>query len=155
MKMKNNKTAGNLDEMQDQKILKMEEYGYWILFWGLALAVVVQLLLGGSIRQVAGELVVLLVGGAYVLATSLKNGLWTRNATPTRKGNAVASLIPAAAICVLNVIKLIQKKDIGTNDILIAAAFTIGTYVVCFAVLEVLRVLYEKRRSKLDDVGEE
>ena len=39
--MKNNKTAGNLDEMQDQKMLKMEEYGYWILFWGLALAVVV------------------------------------------------------------------------------------------------------------------
>ena len=43
-----------LDEMQDQKMLKMEEYGYWILFWGLALAVVIQLLLGGSIRQVGG-----------------------------------------------------------------------------------------------------
>ena len=144
-----------LDEMQDQKMLKMEEYGYWILFWGLALAVVVQLLLGGSIRQVAGELIVLLVGGAYVLATSLKNGLWTRSATPTRKRNAAVSIIPAAIIGVLNVIKLIQKKDIGTNDILIAAAFTVGTYVVCFAVLEVLRLLYEKRRSKLDDVGEE
>ena len=55
----------------------------------------------------------------------------------------------------LNVIKLIQKKDIGTNDILIAVAFAVGTYIVCFVVLEVLRVLYEKRRSKLDDVGEE
>ena len=119
-----------LDEMQDQKILKMEEYGCWILFWGLALAVVVQLLLGGSIRQIAGELIVLLVGGAYVLATSLKNGLWTRSATPTRKRNAAVSIIPAAIIGVLNVI-------------------------VCFAVLEVLRLLYEKRRSKLDDVGEE
>ena len=154
MKMKHNEN-NTLDEMQDQKMLKMEEYAYWILFWGLALAVVVQLLLGGSIRQVAGELIVLLIGGAYVLAASLKNGLWTRSSVPTRKRNAVASLIPAAVICVLNVIKLIQKKDIGTNDILIAAAFTIGTYVVCFAVLEVLRLLYEKRRSKLDDVGEE
>ncbi len=144
-----------LDEMQDQKMLKMEEYGYWILFWGLALAVVIQLLLGGSIRQVAGELIVLLLGGIYVLATSMKNGLWARNAAPTRKGNAVASIIPAAIIGVLNVIKLIQKKDIGTNDILIAVAFAVGTYIVCFVVLEVLRVLYEKRRSKLDDVGEE
>ena len=144
-----------LDEMQDQKMLKMEEYGCWILFWGLALAVVVQLLLGGSIRQVAGELIVLLVGGAYVLATSLKNCLWTRSATPTRKRNASVSIIPAAIIGVLNVIKLIQKKDIGTNDILIAVAFAVGTYIVCFVVLEVLRVLYEKRRSKLDDVGEE
>ena len=144
-----------LDEMQDQKMLKMEEYGYWILFWGLALAVVVQLLLGGSIRQVAGELIVLLAGGAYVLAASLKNGLWTRNAAPTRKKNAVTSIIPAVIIGALNVIKLIQKKDIGTNDILIAAAFTVGTYIVCFVALEALRLLYEKRRSRLDDVGEE
>ena len=85
MKMKHN-GKNTLDEMQDQKMLKMEEYGYWILFWGLALAVVIQLLLGGSIRQVAGELIVLLLGGIYVLATSMKNGLWTRNAAPTRKG---------------------------------------------------------------------
>ena len=152
MKSKGNNT---LDEMQDQKMVKMEEYGYWILFWGLALAVVVQLLLGGSIRQVAGELIVLLAGSAYVLATSLKNGLWTRSAAPTRKRNAVTSIIPAAVIGILNVIKLIQKKDVSTNDILIAAAFTVGTYIVCFIVLEGLRILYEKRRSRLDDVGEE
>ena len=144
-----------LDEMQDQKMLKMEEYGFWILFWGLALAVIVQLFLGGTLRQVAGELIVLAIGGVYVLAISLNNGLWTRSATPTRKRNAAVSIIPAAIIGVLNVIKLIQKKDIGTNDILIAVVFAVGTYIVCFVVLEVLRVLYEKRRSKLDDVGEE
>ena len=155
MKMKHNKTEGNLDEMQDQKMLKMEESGYWILFWGLALAVVVQLLLGGTIRQVAGELVVLLVGSVYVAAVSLKNGLWTRNATPTRKRNAVTSLIPAAAICVLNVIKLIQKQNINTNDILVTVGFTVGAYIACFVILEVFRALYEKRRSKLDETGEE
>ena len=144
MKMKHN-GKNTLDEMQDQKMLKMEEYGYWILFWGLALAVVIQLLLGGSIRQVAGELIVLLLGGIYVLATSMKNGLWTRNAAPTRKGNAV----------VLNGIKLVQKKSAGTNDILLAAVFTVAAYVFCFIVLEVLRTAYEKRRQKLDETGEE
>ena len=154
MKMKHNEN-NTLDEMQDQKMLKMEEYGYWILFWGLALAVVIQLLLGGSIRQVAGELIVLLLGGIYVLATSMKNGLWTRNAAPTRKGNAVASIIPAAVIGVLNGIKLVQKKSAGTNDILLAAVFTVAAYVFCFIVLEVLRTAYEKRRQKLDETGEE
>ena len=154
MKMKS-KGSDILDDMQDQKMLKMEEYGYWILFWGLALAVVIQLLLGGTIRQVAGELVVLLLGSVFVLANSLKNGLWTRNAVPTRKRNAVTSVIPAVIIGVLNGIKLIQRKNISTNDILIAVAFTVGTYIVCFVVLEVLRILYEKRRSRLDDVGEE
>lgn len=149
------KESNILDEMQDQKMLKMEEYGFWILFWGLAVAVVVQLLLGETIRQVAGELIVLLIGSVYMVAVSLKNGLWTRNATPTRKRNAVTSIIPAVLIGALNGIKLIQRKNITTNDILIAAAFTVGTYIVCFVVLEAFRTLYEKRRSKLDETGEE
>ena len=153
--MKSKQKNGILDEMRDQKMLKMEEYGFWILFWGLALAVVVQLLLGGTLRQVAGELIVLAIGGVYVLATSQKNGLWTRSAEPTRKSNAVASIIPAAVICVLNVIKLIQKKEISTNDILLGIGFTAAAYVLCFIVLEILRTAYEKRRQKLDDTGEE
>ena len=153
--MKSKQKNGIPDEMRDQKMLKMEEYGFWILFWGLALAVVVQLLLGGTLRQVAGELIVLAIGGVYVLATSQKNGLWTRSAEPTRKSNAVASIIPAAVICVLNVIKLIQKKEISTNDILLGIGFTAAAYVLCFIVLEILRTAYEKRRQKLDDTGEE
>ncbi len=154
MKMKHN-GKNTLDEMQDQKMLKMEEYGFWILFWGLALAVIVQLFLGGTLRQVAGELIVLAIGGVYVLATSMKNGLWTRSAEPTRKSNAVASIIPAAVIFVLNVIKLIQKKAIGTNDILLVIGFTAAAYVICFVVLEGFRTAYRKRRQKLDDTGEE
>ena len=153
--MKSKQKNGILDEMRDQKMLKMEEYGFWILFWGLALAVVVQLFLGGTLRQVAGELIVLAIGGVYVLATSQKNGLWTRSAEPTRKSNGVASIIPAAVICVLNVIKLIQKKEISTNDILLGIGFTAAAYVLCFIVLEILRTAYEKRRQKLDDTGEE
>ncbi|MBP5727992.1 MAG: hypothetical protein J6Y48_13055, partial [Clostridia bacterium] len=61
--MKSKQKNGIPDEMRDQKMLKMEEYGFWILFWGLALAVVVQLLLGGTLRQVAGELIILAIGG--------------------------------------------------------------------------------------------
>ena len=30
--MRKNKRTGFLDEMQDQKLLKLEEYGFWIVF---------------------------------------------------------------------------------------------------------------------------
>ena len=36
----------NLDEMQDRKLLKLEEYGFWIMFWALAAAIVIQLATG-------------------------------------------------------------------------------------------------------------
>ena len=47
------------------------------------------------------------------------------------------------------------NKSAGTNDILLAAVFTVAAYVFCFIVLEVLRTAYEKRRQKLDETGEE
>ena len=44
-----------LDEMQNQKLLKLEEYGFWIMFWALAVAIAVQLLTGATIKEVAGN----------------------------------------------------------------------------------------------------
>ena len=48
--MNKNAKKNILDEMQDQKMLKLEEYGFWILFWALTAAILVQLLMGGTLR---------------------------------------------------------------------------------------------------------
>ena len=151
--MRKNRT-NNLDEMQDQKLLKMEEYGFWIMFWALAIAIVVQLIIGSTLKEVVGEIAVLLIGSIYIAATSLKNGLWTRSSEPSRKGNAVISIIPTVIIAAINAFKMIQNNQLETNSILIAAAFAIVAYIGCFVILEVYRTAYNKRRKKLDDTDE-
>ncbi len=143
------------DEMQDQKMLKLEEYGFWIVFWGLAVIILVQLVTGGTIRQIAGELAALFIGSVFITFTYLKNGLWTRNSTPTRKGNALTSIIPAVLLGVIHIIKIVKNQEIKTNDILITVAVIAAAYAACFAVLELFRAVYQKRRSRLDDTGEE
>ena len=65
----------NLDEMQDQKLLKLEEYGFWVMFWALVLSIVIQLIIGSSIKEVLGEIIVLLIGSVYISVTTLKNAL--------------------------------------------------------------------------------
>ncbi|MBO4471281.1 MAG: hypothetical protein J5841_05965 [Clostridia bacterium] len=152
--MTKNAKKNNLDEMQEQKMLKLEECGFWILFFALAAAILVQLLMGGTIRQIAGEAIVLLIGSAFYAFSSLRNGLWTRNAVPTRKGNVSAAIIAALLVGVLNMVKLLKKPDAGTNDILIAAAFVAAAFVICYIVLELFRFVYQNRRAKLDDVDE-
>ena len=134
-----------LDEMQNQKLLKLEEYGFWIMFWALAVAIAVQLLTGATIKEVAGESIVLLIGSIYLSITALKNGIWTRKTTPTRKGNAMASLIAAIVIG--------AKTDAGS--LLTAIAISAATFLACFVVLELFRATYNKRRSELDDIDEE
>ena len=144
----------HLDEMQDQKLLKLEEYGYWILFWALLASIIIQFMMGGTIKQVLGEIIVFLVASAYLSVTTLKNGLWTRSSEPSRKGNAVISIIPAVIIAAINAFKMIQNNQLETNSILIAAAFAIAAYIGCFVILEVYRTAYNKRRKKLDDMDE-
>ena len=144
----------HLDEMQDQKLLKLDEYGYWIVFYALLASIIIQFMMGGTIKQVLGEIIVFLIAGAYLSLTTLKNGLWTRTSEPSRKGNAVVSVIPAVCIAAINAFKMIQNHKLETNSMLIAAALTIAGYIGCYVVLEIYRTAYIKRRKKLDDMDE-
>ena len=143
-----------LDEMQDQKLMRLEEYGYWIVFWALLASIVIQLMMGGTIKQVLGEIIVFLIASVYLSVTTLKNGLWTRTSEASRKGNAVISIIPAVIIATINAFKMIQNNQLETNSMLLAAAFAIAAYIGCFVILEVYRTTYNKRRKKLDDIDE-
>ncbi len=150
-----NKSQKNLDEMQEQKLLKLEEYGFWVMFWALTAAIAVQLIAGGTIKEAAGELIVLLIGSVYISITSLRNGIWTKKTAPTRKGNAIASLIPAIAIGALNGIKLFHNGKTDACSVMIAAAIAAAAYLACFAVLELFRTAYNKQRAKLDGAEDE
>ena len=145
----------SLDEMQDRKLMKLEEYGFWIMFWALAVSAAVQLAAGGTLIQVAGELTALLAGSVFLCVSVLKNGIWTRKSTPTRKGSAAASLIPAVLAGALNIIRMVKNRNVNAASVLTAAAVAAGVYIGCFALLELFRAVYGKQRARLDGEEEE
>lgn len=151
------KKAGksNLDEMQSQKLLQLEEHGFWAMFWALFVSVAVQFIAGGSFKQAAGEMIVLLIGSVYIAASSLRNGIWTKTSPPTRKGNAVASIIPAVLLFVIYAVRLARNNKISTQSMMAVAAAMASVYIICFAALEILRAVYNKYRARLDSAGEE
>ena len=58
--MKNKKSKNMLDEMQDRKLLKIEEFGFWLVFWVLFAVILLQALMGATLKELAGEIAVLL-----------------------------------------------------------------------------------------------
>ena len=51
----------NLDEMQEQKMLKIEHNGFWLLYWGLFAALLIQAVLyRGDLHAMTGELILLM-----------------------------------------------------------------------------------------------
>ncbi len=109
-----------------------------------------------TLKEIAGEIVVLVAASIYIAAASLKNGLWTRNMQPTIKSNLATSTIPALILGVFWTIRsiVILDKSISESSVQIVIA-VLSAYVVCFLMLEILRRVYKHQREKLDDVEEE
>ena len=152
MKKNNEITKNNLDERQEQTLLKIEHNGFWLAFWGLFAGMLVQTFLFGSdFRVIACELTVLLVMCVYVAAACLKNGIWDRRLKANPKTNLIVSLIAGAvpgALMFLRVYKDHPDKPYGS----IAAGVFIFVmiFVLCFVMLSVSARAYKKRVEELE-----
>ena len=71
--------------MQDSKLLKIEETGLWLSFWGLMAAIIIQFVIGTTLKGIAGEIFVLVIQSIYIAFSNIRNGLWTRSYSPTKK----------------------------------------------------------------------
>ena len=155
--MKNKKSNTMLDEMQDTKLLKIEETGLWLAFWGLMAAIVIQFVAGTTLKEIAGEIAVLVLLSVYIAFTTIRNGLWTRSYAPTRRTNLLFSLVPALLLGGIYAVRLylILREPVRFKPLLGIFLVMATAYALCFALLELLRALYQKRRDKLENVDDE
>ena len=141
----------NLDEMQEQKLLRIEHNGFWLAYTSLLIAILVQAILGCGFYDILGELVILLVICAYMVCGCLKHGIWDRWLKPSPKTNLLISL---AASVFSGVVSYSRVVDLASEPLdlllpcLIAMAFT---FVLCFAALSLTAAVYKKRRKELDN----
>lgn len=147
-----------LDEMQEQKLLKIEHNGVYFCFWGLLAAIVVQEFLGVPFVQFAGEMIIFMILAAYLSIGCLKAGIWDRRLRPTLKTNLIISTILAIVFSsVETVVKYIRYEACRENILLtmgIFAIMTVSLFILCFIALWLTSLLYKKRRNCLEDTCE-
>ena len=68
-----------LDEMQEQTLRKIESRGFWLMWWGLFVVIIFQLMMQADISQMAGEWIVFMAACLYTLEECLRNGIWDRH----------------------------------------------------------------------------
>ncbi len=148
--MKAKKSKPFLDEMQEQKLYKIEEIAALLSFGGLFVAIVTQLILGMGLKAVLGEAATLLIISAYIATACLKNGIWESNVAPTLKNDIIFSVIAAILIGVVFLIRVLIVDTIPENTEFVAAMSILIAGVGCFILLEIMRWQYKRRRKKLD-----
>ena len=141
------------DEMQEQKLLKLESRGFWLIWWALLAAMAVQLLVCGAEaqRHLLGEWAVFMLSSVYVTAACVKQGLWDRKLKPNFKTNLLMSLL--AGVVSGGFMGIYSYRSFGAVEAAFWTVALVGgcTFVLCLLALSLSAAAYKKRRQKLDE----
>ena len=139
----------NLDEMQEQELLKIEHNGCCLAFWGLLVVMAVQMVMRVPGRQMLGEWIVFMALSLYIAIACLRKGIWDRRLKANRKTNLIISLLAGAAAGILITVSNPYLSE--PLDYVLVAGISGGfTFVLCFIDLSLSMKLYKKRREKLE-----
>ena len=133
------KTKPVLDEREMQEMYRIEHRGLWAMYMLLCASVVIQLLFGADIVQMAGEVAVIAIVSVGLIIAYARRGIWDENARPSARGNAAYSALSAMGVAVLVLGR-------GRN-VLAALAAGAVMFVLCFALLMLL-MRYVQRRQE-------
>lgn len=151
--------TNKLDEMQEQKMLKIEHNGCWVAFWGLLAVLIIQLIIygygGDSWRYMAGEWIVFMCLALYMTIDCLRNGVWDRRLSPTPTVNACASAVAGVAVCAMNFAASYRNYHMLVGAVATGFFMGIMAFVLCFGALTCCTSLYRKRVKRLEQEGEE
>ena len=143
----------NLDEMQKQTLLKIESRGFWALWVLLLAALIIESLLGFTPREMAAEWFIFMLGSAYSVISDLRAGIWDRRFKPNTKTNAAVSVVGGAAVFGWGLIKF---AEFGAGiAVLQAVIMGVCTWVLCFALLQLIMQAYKKRHAELENPKED
>lgn len=133
------RTKPVLDEREMQEMYRIEHRGLWAMYMLLCASVVVQMLFGAPLLQMAGELSVIGVVSVGMIIAYARRGLWDVHARPSARGNAVY-----AAVFAVGVGAIVLGRRANAAAALAAGA---AMFVLCFALLMLL-MRYVQRRQE-------
>lgn len=146
------RTPSQLDEMQQAKLLKINSNGMNLCYIGLLAAILIQWLVKCDFSAIIGEVIVFFLLMLYITGASIYEGLWSSKVKPSIRSNLLISLIPAASVGVLLVLRNALSADASTVLSAPVILLLMGiAYALCMAVLSALLCLYNRRRSVLDE----
>ena len=150
--MKNIFKRNYLDEMQEQKLLKIESHGVWIAFSLLVISMLVQIAYANYTKteaHVAGEMITFFILDIYILFSCIKNGIWARSIKASNKTNAIGALIAGVIVGLLNTFTFPHETEQAIVGAFIMSALFTG--ILTYILLQICMSITNKRRNKLDE----
>ena len=136
------KTRNVFDEREMQEMYRIEHRGLWAMYTLLCASVVIQLLLGAGMAQMAGEMIVIFTVSIGMIVAYARRGIWDADGRPSVGGNALYAA--GSGVCVAVVLAVVSGNVISA----LAAGVCAG--LICFAALSLLMHYMRRRQEKRD-----
>lgn len=136
-----------LDERETQELYQIEHRGLWLMYALLWAVSVAEMLLGMGALALAGELIVLGVSTAAMIAGYVRRGIWDAYSRPSARGNAAYSALCAVA---MGALAYVRWRSLTIAALMGLAIFALSLSLLT-ALMLVMRRVQKKREMELDD----
>ena len=142
----------NLDEMQEQELLKIEHNGCWLAFWGLLIAMIVESFAYGNMdfRTLAGEWIIFMVLSVYLAFACVRRGIWDRRLGMNTKTNLLISAAAGIVMGIFNAVMIFKNYHKPLGTFLAAVIVALITFVLCFVILSIMMKQTQKRKAAME-----
>lgn len=149
-----------VDERQEMDLLKVEHFGFWLMYWMLLAALIIQgIFMEDGVKRAAGEWIIFMITSVVVVVGWVRKGVWNyqNRKVPGVKRYFGYSLITAlAAGLPLGILSELKK---GTNDIrgilISVCVYMAVMFIITFVVFLIVGSIAKKREADLADQDEE
>ncbi len=144
----------NLDEMQEQTLLKIEHNMAWLAFYGLLAVILGQLAILGAqgVQHLLGELLVFFCLCGYLLADCIRKGIWDRKLKPgDKKGNLKLCLRFCALFSAVLAVVAYRASGNWISALVIAVITIAVSMLVCWGILALVTQIFNRQVEKLEN----
>ena len=129
-----------LDEREMLEMYRAEHFGLWLMYGLLCAAILMQMLMGAPMQQMAGEMTVLIISSIAMVIVNLRHGIWDADSRPSVRGNLGYSL--GAGVCVAVMLAVVK------GNLIAALIAGICTLLLVFAALTLLMRYMMKKQAQ-------
>lgn len=141
----------NLDEMQEQKLLKIEHIGFWLGFFGLAVIIYIQIAMGNSgFAYIGGESIILLIMSLYTIVDCIRNGIWDRKLKPNFKTNFIISVIAGLIVGGFWFVVSYHNYHMLKSSLATFAIMLLSVSALTLTLLTITSAIYKYRKHQLE-----
>ena len=140
----------NLDEQQEQKLLRIESRGFYIAYWGIMIVFFIQMIFVDNPIAIYSLWTLFMLLSIIVGVSCIKEGIWDRRLDMSKKTTALLSLGGAVTFATAGIVFLLQRRDLTYKTFIGLALFVLILFLFLYIGLRIVARIVVKQQNKLN-----